>query len=126
MCPLRPAIDHSLGRPLPCQLTNRPRTPLSANCFFPLSGLCGIVVGFPTVFPTKRQIIHVLLTRTPLYLPCGFLVRLACVRRAASVDSEPGSNSHFYNVRLKSSRLNSNSDEVISASNQIVKDLYRP
>ena len=41
--------------------------------------------------------IHVLLTRTPLYSPgCpGFLVRLACVRRAASVDSEPGSNSHL-------------------------------
>gem|GEM_PF-5153698 len=36
-----------------------------------------------------------LLTRSPLYsLPEGsFLVRLACVRRAASVDSEPGSNS---------------------------------
>ena len=38
-----------------------------------------------------------LLTRTPLYSPdCSrFLVRLACVRRAASVDSEPGSNSHL-------------------------------
>jgi hypothetical protein len=24
-----------------------------------------------------------------------FLVRLACVKRAASVDSEPGSNSHL-------------------------------
>ncbi len=36
-----------------------------------------------------------LLTRSPLYSPPerGFLVRLACVRRAASVDSEPGSNS---------------------------------
>jgi len=29
-------------------------------------------------------------------------------------------------VRLISFRLNSNSDEVISASNQIVKDLYQP
>ena len=38
-----------------------------------------------------------LLTRTPLYLPdcSGFLVRLACVKRAASVDSEPGSNSRL-------------------------------
>ena len=38
-----------------------------------------------------------LLTRTPLYsqgCPC-FLVRLACVKRAASVDSEPGSNSRL-------------------------------
>ena len=38
-----------------------------------------------------------LLTRAPLYSsPCGdFLVRLACVRHAASVDSEPGSNSRL-------------------------------
>ena len=38
-----------------------------------------------------------LLTRAPLYLsPEGdFLVRLACLRHAASVDSEPGSNSRY-------------------------------
>ena len=38
-----------------------------------------------------------LLTRTPLYSwSCPhFLVRLACVRHAASVDSEPGSNSRL-------------------------------
>ena len=38
-----------------------------------------------------------LLTRTPLYSQdCSrFLVRLACVRHAASVDSEPGSNSRL-------------------------------
>ena len=40
--------------------------------------------------------IHVLLTRTPLYSGLlHFLVRLACVKRAASVDSEPGSNSRL-------------------------------
>ena len=45
-----------------------------------------------------------LLTRTPLYSrSCPrFLVRLACVRHAASVDSEPGSNS-----RLKSAHAQS-------------------
>jgi hypothetical protein len=39
----------------------------------------------------------VLLTRSPLYSEdCSpFLVRLACVRHAASVDSEPGSNSRL-------------------------------
>ena len=39
-----------------------------------------------------------LLTRLPLYSQdCShFLVRLACVRHAASVDSEPGSNSPFF------------------------------
>ena len=38
-----------------------------------------------------------LLTRAPLYSPpCGgFRARLACVRHAASVDSEPGSNSRL-------------------------------
>ena len=38
-----------------------------------------------------------LLTRAPLYsFPEGnFLVRLACLRHAASVDSEPGSNSRY-------------------------------
>jgi hypothetical protein len=39
----------------------------------------------------------VLLTRAPLYswYCYHFLVRLACVRHAASVDSEPGSNSRL-------------------------------
>ena len=46
------------------------------------------------LFPAVRKIIYVLLTRAPLYsLPEGnFLVRLACIRHAASVHSEPGSN----------------------------------
>ena len=57
----------------------------------------GISPSFPGLFPTQGQVIHVLLTRLPLYSPAeaGFRVRLACVRRAASVDSEPGSNSRF-------------------------------
>jgi hypothetical protein len=50
----------------------------------------------------------VLLTRTPLYSPdcSGFLVRLACVRRAASVDSEPGSNSRLISLSQSPFRLN--------------------
>ena len=45
--------------------------------------------------PTEGQVTHVLLTRAPLYSPteAGFLVRLACVKHAASVRPEPGSNS---------------------------------
>jgi hypothetical protein len=59
--------------------------------------LCGISPGFPELSPTGRQVGHVLLTRSPLYSRgCPrFLVRLACVRHAASVDSEPGSNSRL-------------------------------
>jgi hypothetical protein len=47
------------------------------------------------LFQIMGQVIHVLLTRAPLYsFPEGnFRVRLACVRHAASVRSEPGSNS---------------------------------
>src|SRR5437899_9374516 len=57
--------------------------------------VCGISTGFPVLFPTPAQITHVLLTRSPLYSgSCPpFLARLACVRHAASVRSEPGSNS---------------------------------
>ena len=64
--------------------------------------LCGISTGFPVLFPTPGQITHVLLTRAPLYSgSCPpFLARLACVRHAASVDSEPGSNSQDFLMRL--------------------------
>src|SRR5512133_2451752 len=60
-----------------------------------LTVLLGIRPPFDELFPTEGQIIHALLTRAPLYSgPEGpFLVRLACVRHAASVCSEPGSNS---------------------------------
>ncbi len=79
-----------------------------------------------------------LLTRPPLYSgPEGpFRVRLACVRRAASVDSEPGSNS-----RLKSPGLPAraprgpagagnasarNQTKSFCTSNRSVKDPRRP
>ena len=64
--------------------------------------VCGISTGFPVLFPTSGQITHVLLTRAPLYSgSCPpFLARLACVRHAASVDSEPGSNSQDNLMRL--------------------------
>ena len=62
--------------------------------------LCGISVRFQTLSPSERQVAHVLLTRPPLSfissirkLPLWNFVRLACVRRAASVRPEPGSNS---------------------------------
>jgi hypothetical protein len=52
-----------------------------------------------------------------------FLVRLACVKRAASVDSEPGSNSRLILLScIVSVELESNEGSNF-ASNQIVKDL---
>ena len=57
----------------------------------------GISQGFPWLSPSPGQVAHVLLTRSPLGLPecCHSMdpVRLACVRHAASVRPEPGSNS---------------------------------
>jgi hypothetical protein len=100
--PLRPATRLCLGEPLPLQLADGPQTPpevigrcrslpLSASGE-PLAALCGISAPFGTLSPSSGQVIYVLRTRAPLSgLPP--LVRLACVRRAANVRSEPGSNS---------------------------------
>ena len=44
--------------------------------------------------PTLGQILYILLTRPPLmYLRRDLIVRLACMKHAASVRPEPGSNS---------------------------------
>ena len=61
------------------------------------TSLCGISVRFQTLSPSERQVTHALLTRPPLTFIKSKLsnqsVRLACVRHAASVRPEPGSNS---------------------------------
>src|SRR5438477_11988417 len=60
-------------------------------------GVSGISTSFPVLSRSSGQVAHVLLTRSPLGLPRGYprldLVRLACVKHAASVRPEPGSNS---------------------------------
>ena len=68
---------------------------------------------FQLLSPCMRQVTHALLTRPPLshkifiseenQIEC--FVRLACVKHAASVHPEPGSNSHvkkFCPARIKS------------------------
>ena len=98
--PLRPATDRRLGGPLPHQLANPPQTPplatsRSREAFLvslTTNNLCGISISFEMLFPTKGQVIYVLLTRPPLS-PRRRTVRLACIRHAASVCPEPGSNS---------------------------------
>ena len=55
--------------------------------------LCGISRSFLLLSPAQGQVTYVLLTRSPLIFRKCF-VRLACVRHAASVHPEPGSNSH--------------------------------
>jgi hypothetical protein len=54
----------------------------------------GIRPGFPGLSQSQGQVTHVLLTRSPLEYPRkGLSARLACVKHAASVRPEPGSNS---------------------------------
>ena len=97
--PLRPATDRRLGRPLPHQLANPtwahllPRG-LSVPRFHP-QVLCGISVSFPTLSPSKRQIpMHYSPVRHSTPGASSIVsVRLACVKHAASVQSEPESNS---------------------------------
>ena len=103
--PLRPDTDRSLGEPLPHQLANQARAPLQAlgSCespalisAFPKAG-CHAVLAFlskrypPLEGRSPTRYSPVCHSTNPLR---DFRVRLACVRHAASVDSEPGSNSH--------------------------------
>ena len=62
--------------------------------------ISGIRPSFPGLSQSQGQVTHVILTRSPLIHPVqapGFIVRLACVKHAASVHPEPGSNSPLKN-----------------------------
>ena len=68
---------------------------------------CGISTCFQVISPCMGQIVHALLTRPPLesYLPprrtsSKIPVRLACVKHAASVRPEPGSNSDVQSLSM--------------------------
>ena len=67
--------------------------------------LCGISKYFYLLSPSLRQIVYALLTRPPLASSNSIRklhrfppVRLACVKHAASVHPEPGSNSQFLGI----------------------------
>ena len=116
--PLRPATDRSLGEPLPHQQANQTQAPLQAHSCInkcldvePLhyAVLAQVSLGYsppegrlPTRYSPGRHSTH------PRR---NFRVRLACVRHAASVDSEPGSNSqskilcHSDSNRIRSNDL---------------------
>ncbi|CAN0579193.1 unnamed protein product, partial [Ectocarpus sp. 12 AP-2014] len=87
--PLKPAIDRRLGRPLPHQLSNLTRADPNPINLSP-EGRMRYYSPFPVAIPQIWVRSHALLTRPPLTRRCA---RLACVRPAASVRSEPGSNS---------------------------------
>ena len=103
--PLRPATRHRLGRPSPHQQADRPRahpppkTPKGASFPGPSCDrprISRISHTFMRLSRRRGQVTHVLLTRSPLIQnqqADPFTVRLACVKHAASVRPEPGSNS---------------------------------
>ena len=70
-----------------------------------------------------------LLTRLPLYSQGRphFLVRLACVRHAASVDSEPGSNSPIMLKSPEFQRIQATDNflgmDVLDTHYLVIKDL---
>ena len=68
-----------------------------------------------------------LLTRAPLYSsPEGdFRVRLACLRHAASVDSEPGSNSRYKFVHWNIIVNWSISVSIMTLLQSFERELYR-
>ena len=81
--------------------------------------LCGISTCFQVLSPCPGQIAHALLTRPPLEhepsgrsLPFHVPARLACVKHAASVRPEPGSNS---DVQSLSSTSMSTHDQLAKA-----------
>ena len=114
--PLRPATRLRLGGPLPRQLADGTRADPSVVASmerppFPtrpedLADVCGISNPFGLLSPAEGYITHVLLTRPPLYwgAEAPFLARLACVKPAANVRSEPGSNSRLKPVRPPTGR----------------------
>src|SRR5690606_34956370 len=94
----------SLGWPFLYQLPARQQPAFRPACTFPRAprhraSVRGISTPFGAFSPSRRQVSYVLLTRAPL---SRRTVRLACVRHAASVHPEPGSNSPYW---LPSSRF---------------------
>ena len=64
--------------------------------------ISGISSCFQLLFQSQGQVAHVLLTRSPLVYPRrGLTVRLACVKHAASVRPEPGSNSPLKSMQIR-------------------------
>ena len=99
--PLRTATDHRLGKPLLHQLANR----TSGNLFAPgpfrspafvlrhYAVLAHLSMSYPPQLDMSRCITHPSATRHQVPESTHAAVRLACVKHAASVQSEPGSNS---------------------------------
>ena len=112
--PLRPATDRRLGGPLPRQQANQTRAhPVPPEFFTPedvflcaYAVLAAVSSCYPPVqgrLPTRYSPVrHSVTTSSPQRDPSWCFVRLACVRHAASVHPEPGSNSQIKRCRSRS------------------------
>ena len=111
--PLRSATDRRFGRPLPCQLANQTRVHLIPPEFFTPDHviLCAYAVlavvsnCYPPVWgrlPTRYSPVRHSVTKDFIRRICPkCFVRLACVKHAASVHPERGSNSHVWVFSLQ-------------------------
>ena len=94
--PLRSATHHCLGGLLSHQLANAPQAhPMVQQSLLSSFLISGISQTFAWVSQSLGQITYVLLTRSPLNVLLHS-DRLACIRHAASVHPEPGSNSQIF------------------------------
>ena len=85
-------LDRRLGEPLPHQLANQTRANPIGDKSLDRRAYTVLAVRFQLLFRTTRVYSHV--THPCATPPRRDFVRLACVRPAASVRSEPGSNSN--------------------------------
>ena len=102
--PLRPATDRRFGGPLPRQLPNQTRAhPIPPEFFTPShAALCAYAVlaavssCYPPVWAGHPRVTHPSAAQSTENHPknqFSRFARLACVKHAASVHPEPGSNS---------------------------------
>jgi len=107
--PLRPATRRSLGEPLPHQQADRPRAhppppelSTTTRCReWSHSVLATVSGGYPKV---KGRLLTCYSPVRRSCTPKGLTARLACVKHAASVRPEPGSNSPLKNNTTTSTR----------------------
>ena len=117
--------NYLIGR----ELTSYRIAPLtSASCGAVV--LSGISTPFGALSPCGGQVAHALLTRPPLELidsirrlPQQVPARLACVRHAASVRPEPGSNSYVQSVIALDLWKNSSLSEPVLLKHDSLKIL---
>ncbi|KAL1536689.1 hypothetical protein AAHA92_29296 [Salvia divinorum] len=88
---LRQAFAHCGKFPTAASRRSLGRVSVPVWLIIPSDQLLIIALPFPAVVPLPRAGSYALLTRPPLETPLP--VRLACVKHAASVHPEPGSNS---------------------------------